>query len=75
MTFLSLFEVALVERLKRESCCCQNASSLKVKVFLELAVVFDTVIIVPIGLVLHYDISSMSVSSGTTSPHLLLPSI
>lgn len=45
-----------------------------VEVFLELVVVFDTVIIVPIGLVLHYDTSSMSVSSGTTSPHLLLPS-
>lgn len=38
----------------------------------ELVVVFESVIIVPDVLLLHYDSNSVSVSSGTMSPLLLL---
>lgn len=63
------FEVALLERIQLSQCVLAEGNSL-----MELAVVFYSMIIVPVVVLLHYDSVSMSVSSATTSPLLLLSS-
>lgn len=62
MSLPSLCEVVPLEKILLSQCILADGNS-----FIERVVVFNSVIIVLVG-VLHFVSSSMSVSSGTTSP-------